>query len=94
MIAKVATDALRLDQKKPLQTTHHFKQSYDAKDDQVRLDSSQYKNRIHRDKVSCLPIQHSFFLHSCFAASHNGDLWLRRDVLNFSCYGKCEREIG
>ena len=57
MIAKVATDALRLDQKKPSQTTHHFKQSYDAKNDQVQLNSSDYKNRIRRDKVSCLPIQ-------------------------------------
>ena len=51
MIAKVATDAIRLDQMKPMQTTHHFQQSYDAKNDQVQLNSSSYKNRIHRDKV-------------------------------------------
>jgi HrpA-like RNA helicase len=61
MIAKVANDALRLDQKKPLQTTHHFIQSYDANNNQVQLNSSTYKNRIHRDKVSRLPIQQFFF---------------------------------
>ena len=54
MIAKVATDALRLDQKKPLQTTHRFEQSFDATREQVQLNSSNYKNRIRSDRVSRL----------------------------------------
>ena len=94
MIAKVATDALRLEQKKPLQTTHHVKQSYDAKNGQVQLSSTNYKNRIHRDKVSRLPVQQFFFLHSCFAESRNGGLWPSRDVLDFRRYGSSEGEIG
>ena len=61
MIAKIATDSIRLDQMKPSQTIHLFNQSYDAKNDQVRLNSSNYKNRIRKDKVSGLPIQQSFF---------------------------------
>lgn len=57
MIAKVATDALRLDQKKPLQTTHQFNQSYDAKNDQVKLNATSYKARIRSEKVSSLSVQ-------------------------------------
>jgi hypothetical protein len=57
MIAKIATDALRLDQKKPLQTTHQFNQSYDAKNDQVKLNATSYKTRIRSEKVSPLSIQ-------------------------------------
>lgn len=57
----MATDAIRLDQMKPLQTTHHFKQSYDPTNDQVQLNSSNYKNRIRKDKVGRLPIQQPFY---------------------------------
>jgi hypothetical protein len=63
VIAKIAVDALRLDQMKPLQTTHDFDQSYDAENNQVQLISSNYREKLPRDKVSQLPIQRFF----CFS---------------------------
>ncbi|KAF8969176.1 hypothetical protein BDZ97DRAFT_269461 [Flammula alnicola] len=46
MIAKIANDALRLDQKKPTQTTHQVMQSTDVVSDQVRLNSTNFNNRL------------------------------------------------
>jgi len=57
MIAKIANDALRLDQKKPLHTTHHFNQSYDPKNNQLRLGSTKYDNKFRSNVVSHVPIQ-------------------------------------
>lgn len=49
MIAKISTDALRLDQKKPLQTKHQF--TSDISNGQATLTSKEYKTKIRSDKV-------------------------------------------
>lgn len=50
IIAKIASDSLRLDQKKSLQTTHQFQQSLDVSTEQVRLQSTNFKNRLRSDR--------------------------------------------
>ena len=52
MIAKIANDSLRLDQKKPVQMTHQFQQSVDATTEQFRLKSVNYKDKLRSDQVS------------------------------------------
>jgi len=53
MIAKIANDSLRLDQKKPLQKTHKFEQSLDVVSEKLRLQSTNFNNRLRSDQVSC-----------------------------------------
>ncbi|KAF8150796.1 P-loop containing nucleoside triphosphate hydrolase protein [Crassisporium funariophilum] len=50
MISKIANDALRLDQKKPNQVKHDFNQSLDSANDQVRLSSTSFKNRLRSEQ--------------------------------------------
>jgi hypothetical protein len=56
MISKLATDSIRLDQKKPMETEHHITQAQvnNVVDsgEQVQLRSSNYTNRLRRDTVS------------------------------------------
>lgn len=52
MIAKIANDSLRLEQKKPGEITHQVAQSVDPANDGVRLTSTHYATKIRRDRVS------------------------------------------
>lgn len=52
MIAKIANDSLRLDQKKPIQMTHQFEQSLDVATDQLRLQSVNFKDKFRKEQVS------------------------------------------
>lgn len=52
MISKLATDSIRLDQKKPMQTEHHITQAQANNSEQVQLRSSNYTTRLRRDRVS------------------------------------------
>lgn len=49
MIAKVANDAIRLDQMKPLQKTYNFSQSSDAKNSQARLVATDYNKKFRKN---------------------------------------------
>jgi hypothetical protein len=59
VIAKIANDSLRLDQKKPIQMTHKFEQSLDVATDQLRLQSVNYKDKLRREQVR--PNYYSYF---------------------------------
>ena len=56
MISKLATDSIRLDQKKPMQIEHYITQAQvnNVADsgEQVQLQSSNYTTRLRRDRVS------------------------------------------
>src|SRR5277367_3071148 len=93
MIAKVANDAIRLDQKKPSQTTHDVNESFDRKNNQLQLNSSNYNNRIGSGKVS---LSHSIifsFIHSCLADDPNGGLWPTGGLHHSRPHGQSDWEI-
>lgn len=55
MISKLATDSIRLDQKKPMQTEHRIIQTHATTVDgsgQVRVRSSDYNTRLRKGRVS------------------------------------------
>lgn len=52
MIAKVANDSIRLNQKKPTRSKHRVTQTIDPATNQVQLQSVNYNDRLRRDQVS------------------------------------------
>lgn len=51
MISKVANDATKMDERKPLEIKHQFEQLVDASTGQVQLSSTNYNNKLRADRV-------------------------------------------
>lgn len=51
MVSKVANDATKMDEKKPLEIKHQFEQSVDAATGHLQINSTNYNNKLRADRV-------------------------------------------